>query len=69
MQLLWSRGATVAKLVAKRLFVGLEKHCRHEVIFDVGTNDLDKQRLFGHLILQTSLSYTYQPVYVYSLLL
>ena len=58
-------GATIAKWVANELFVRLEKHCRHEVILDVGTNDLDKQGLFGHLILQTSLSDMYQPVSLY----
>ena len=39
-------GPTIAKHVANGLFVTLEKHCRHEVILDVGMNDLDKQGFF-----------------------
>ena len=62
-------GVTIAKLVANGLFLRLEKHCSHVVFLDVGTNDLDKQGLFGHLILQTILSDMYQPVSIHSLLL
>ena len=62
-------GATIVKLVANGLFVRLEKHCRQEVILDFGTNVLDKQGFFGHVILQTSLSDMYPLVSIHSLLL
>ena len=35
-------GATIAKLVANRLFAKLQNYRSHVVIFDIGTNDPDK---------------------------